>query len=725
MSKPIYRISPALGVGRLGNSPDEFYLAPTTVGGMPTECDAQGNPAQAPGGGPQPVAHFKDAQGRVKRQAARFCLVRQDVSADGTVTTREIGLDDPNIKRVSWTVHVANKKAAWYNYSPLRGNLMFGAGNSYANQAIPLRNADTPADQRQQLIIDPGPRTLTEPGSRAHFNHEGQGYRFVSFPTQHPQQGLPIKTLGEMRLDAHGNLLVLGGLGSAGGETSIQSFAGADTWNDDISDGQVTAHLSFNDGTPDAELTAWVLIGSPKFAPELVNISTLADVMADTAVRYLGAQPAIYDEQQGGWQEAYQVNYDLDIRPFLQRFADYQWVGNMQPMNYFVNPPFDPRDASAATHADRQQFFSYFRQPGQAMQYVPAVPAPTPLPSTGNPNLANKPAYAGGQDNQLFSGQADDQLTPAPDSQQKYGLPLMPLNSGSNSVSDSLIDKFATLTPLQYFLLKQWANGHSSPHAPGFALPGVLPADWAGAGNCVGEPMCPGIETTWNARNPSIYSAPLTIKTAHDATYYAAHGLDWGRDETEGGGCEPGDLTKRMAVPWQSDFFQCSVQFINFTDPSLNKTVVEGIPAPPTYYAYWWPPQSPWNVLTGVMTSEEQRAAGVPAGLQVLFSRGINAFDQMVMYWHYLGFVINQNNDATYGRLYPYFVEKERNHDEFHAATVAVGTAANFVAPDNVNFQPVWYLRDQPERVEQHGDKQRRVYSADVSRLQRNARLLE
>ena len=80
--------------------------------------------------------------------------------------------------------------------------------------------------------------------------------------------------------------------------------------------------------------------------------------------------------------------------------------------------------------------------------------------------------------------------------------------------------------------------------------------------------MCPGIEVTWSTRNPAIYAAPYRIKQAHDEAYYAQNGLSTTADECEGGGCEPGDLTKRMAIPWQADFFQCTAQFINFTDPT-------------------------------------------------------------------------------------------------------------------------------------------------------------
>ena len=72
MSKS-YKIHPAIGVARLGNSPDEFYLALETVGGRPIACDASGNALQD-NGKVKFVEQYKDSLGRVKRQAAKIWL---------------------------------------------------------------------------------------------------------------------------------------------------------------------------------------------------------------------------------------------------------------------------------------------------------------------------------------------------------------------------------------------------------------------------------------------------------------------------------------------------------------------------------------------------------------------------------------------------------------------------------------------------------------------------
>ena len=269
------------------------------------------------------------------------------------------------------------------------------------------------------------------------------------------------------------------------------------------------------------------------------------------------------------------------------------------------------------------------------------------------------------------------------------GFPLMPLNSGSNSVSNEMIDKFLALTETQYFFLSQWAAGKFTT-APPPDQDVVLKLSEESVGNCVGGPFCPGIEVTWSTRNPNIYSDVYTLRHRHDEAWYKQHGLDPFEDETaDKSGCEPGDLTKRMAIPWQADFFQCSIQFINFTDPKINKG--SGIPQPPTYYAYWWPPQSPWLVITGDLDTADQDAAGTPAGYQVLYSRGINTFAQMVSSWYYMGFIVNQAT-TEYAKLMPYIVEQERNHRGFIAAAVAVGDASNVVSGQNTNFSIAWFL---------------------------------
>ena len=648
-----FEIHPSVGIARVGNSPEQFYLAPETTGGLPLECGPDGTPVLSKGKA-TPISKFKDAQGRVRRQAARFRVFVFDEKKPGD-PGREAVLGK-DFAKIEWTVHVANKKAAWYTFAELEGDLMLGKDNSYTKRKVPFRNEDVPQKdpaKRRTLIIDPGPRTLSGPRGRAEFskNTIPPNYPFGTFPPP-AEQGFQIETLGEMLTDRQGHLCVLGGFGYAGGNEAITSFAGADTWHDDISDGPVTCQITLAKGERVA-LDAWVIVGSPKFAPELVNIVTLDDIAFDVGVRFQQLDRQMFDKKRwarsAGWNPDYVASYERDIEPIIKRPAGYQWVANVPGMTVFSAPPFDPKDNSAALLAARKTYFSYFRNPGSS-------------------EIA-----ADGAENQLLGA---------------ANIPMMPLNSGSNSVSNKLIDKFLTLTATQYFLLGQWAAGKFQTGPPDNL--GLHPLDRGSLGNCVGSPMCPGIEVTWSTRNPAVYSKPLHI--ARRVADYARTGLTPSRDECEGGGCEPGDLTKRMAIPWQADFAQCTAQYINFTEPTVNKE--NDIPKPPTYYGYWWPPQSPMIVLTGIaVDAAEQAHMGVPSGTQVSYPRGINNFAEMILGWSYLGFIHNRNT-APERVDYPYFEEVERNNEAFVASSVAVGSVDNFVNNTDSTFMPMWFLRN-------------------------------
>jgi hypothetical protein len=229
-----YRIHPAIGIARVGNSPDEFFIGPERVGEVP-----------------EPAGGFKDSQCRVKRQAARFRIfARHD---DGTVD--EVTDDDAEI---SWTVHLVNAKAA----HPGRGN------------------AEPVAD----LTIDPGPRTLTGPGQRQLFDNG-----VIHFAGQ---SVLPVP-LGEIRTDDANRLLVLGGHGDAGSPAGnlIGNFWANPGWYDDVSDGPVTASIKLRaDGSTPAVEGAWVIAAPPKFAPHQDSPTTLYDRVLEQMVA-LGLTP--------------------------------------------------------------------------------------------------------------------------------------------------------------------------------------------------------------------------------------------------------------------------------------------------------------------------------------------------------------------------------------------------------------------------------------------------
>lgn len=635
MPDTTYRIHPAIGFARVGNSPDAWYLEPTRVGGLPTEYKPDGQEV--------PVSQFKQ-DGQIKRQAARFRIYRQEGS--GAPVELKLG---QGLKSIKWTVHVANKKAAWYNFQELQGDVMLGADNTYERQGVPLRNAAFAGDRRT-LIIDPGPRTVRKPGEHAEFDAATAppSYTHVSFPPA-DLVPYPVTTLGSMEMGPGGELLVLGGFGNAGGPPAnqITSFAGADGWFDDVSDGPVSAEIVTSDGRT-LRLGAWVVSGAPKLAPEINNITSLADTFVDLGVRYMKLCPALWD---GGFRSTYVACLERDVLPVFKAMKEYRWVANVDAMVSFATPPFDLADMSDHNRANRMALFSMLRDPGQGKGPVP--PELTP------------------QHQQLF---ADN------------GFPLMPLNSGDNSISNTLIEKFMALTPTQYFLLRQWAHGNcvsrkQDPKAGTDWSSWVNELDHACAGNVVGEPMAPGIEVTWSLRNPVVHVPKDPFRILHEAESF--NGLSPSRDETlTGGGCQPGDLTKRMAIPWQADFFDCSVQVVNFSTPNTNKTISNAsrIPLAPAFFAYWWPAQSPYNVYEGATTAAQQALDGGPLseangglalGQNVLYHRGLNSFGDSVVGWKYLGFVLNRTQGPLREML-PFYVEQERNYEAFQVGLMGL-----------------------------------------------------
>ena len=687
-----YEIHPKLGVARLGNSPDEFYLAPDKIGGLPIMCDRWGNAKTEEQGTPVTTDQFKDSIGRVKRQAAKFKIF-ENIEGEKV----EINVSREDVVKIDWTVHLANKKPIWYTFSELLGDLEFGEENSYKNQHVPLNNAKVKDhDKRQKLIIDPGPRSISseqrgEIVEMSRYN-KPDDYKHFSFPPV-SAGGSQIDKLGDIRVDDDGNLVAMGGLGNVTGSAQIDSFRGAGGYWDDIADGYVVATLHIKVGASIETFEAapaWLLVGSPKYAPELVNITNLHDTMFNTALRHLDANKAIYEKglygmekfldvinnarnEEGlepldyvplqGYNVDYTVSYTDDIKPIIDRIKGYKWVADIPYLSTFANPDFDMGDNSEENARNRWRYFNYFRVPLPPEDYTDRMNTRKKYLKDGGAQVDNKPLIKNGP-SQLFA---------------ENGVPLMPLNSGDNSVTNQgPIYKFETLSATQYFYMYQWAIGNFD-RGSIREKSEVDRLDEAGPGNCVGAPFSPGIETTWIMRNAPIYHKPFVIKLAHFqgnqklAQWYEEHGLSTTEDEAEGFGCEPGDLTKRMAIPWQSDFAECTIQTPNITNPHINQWA-DGtqIEVPPAYYVYWWPPQSPMHITTGSRDANDQVLDGllygpqvgapiIAAGQRVPYQRGINKAEEMIASWSRLGFIVNQSKDENM----PYFVEKERSFGAF------------------------------------------------------------
>jgi hypothetical protein len=390
----IYRIHPGLGIARLGNSPGAFCITPEQPAALPIDCDQQGNPLLSPDGMTElRVKAFKDTEGRIKRQAARFQVWAYD---DENPLGRPLKLGDRiegggnagMLVNIQWRVYLANKKAAWYDFDQLRGEHGYAPDHPLRNAAITDENA------RQRLIIDPGPRTVDHRTQRtARLSRDGGGDYAPTFPP--PLKPNSIDTLGDLLTDVTGRLLVLGGHGNSGsyrfdefGQPRIDDYANNDGWFDDTSDGPVMARLEMFSPLVgqtrfiDVEYPAWVVVGYPAYVPEILDIVTMDDVVQDMAIRQFAERTDLYgtadtfddpqriaptDEQalihwRAGrlrWNPDHKPWFYRDIWTILYRPDEYSYLCDIlgqsnYPHNQSTRGSFDPEKLGYPPMIDRR-----------------------------------------------------------------------------------------------------------------------------------------------------------------------------------------------------------------------------------------------------------------------------------------------------------------------------------------------------------------------------------
>lgn len=339
-----YRIHPGIGIARLGNSPDAFCISPEEPAALPLDCDQNGNPLVTPNGQSElRVTAFKDAEGRMKRQAARFQIWAYD---DEHPEGRPLKLGDQiegggnagTLIDIQWRVYLANKKSCWYQFEQLQGEHGYDPNHPLRNAAI------TDENTRQQLIIDPGPRTVNHTTTRtAHFDRNSDEYA-TTFPP--PLKPNSIDTLGDLVTDNTGRLLVLGGHGNSGsylfdnfGQPRIDDYANNDGWFDDTSDGPVIARLAMFSPLVqrvryiDVEYPAWVVCGYPAYVPEILDVVTMDDVIEDMAIRKFAERTDIYGTL-GTFSDPQQIPPTDEGALLHWRAGRVQWNPDYKPWFY-------------------------------------------------------------------------------------------------------------------------------------------------------------------------------------------------------------------------------------------------------------------------------------------------------------------------------------------------------------------------------------------------------
>lgn len=507
-------VHPAIGVARVGNSVSEFYIGP-----------------QVPDPEPMPVGFYRDDCGALKREAAQFRVYGYNAAGE---VVRELtsGFAD-----VTWKVHVANRKAAWYQWQ-IAMDIPEAAKN-----VLPLRNKNV--KDRQSLIIDAGEQSISGPNASPVLC-EGQ---FT---------GVTVK-IGELQTDDSGRLLFLAGHGVSASPqatpifipTDGNSFINADGWYDDTCDGTVDAVVNIEGRSIPVE-SAWVVSAPPNYAPQVKAVRTMYDLLQDLYV-------------QAGWLPAPgQPSFTEDVLPILQRLSDLQWVNQGYAVQFGHQGPWNFNDPALVKRLGT-----------------------LPAPGAFDPNKELR--------RQVFNSFRP----PQPTDGNQMPWPWL-YGDAMETPAIDIPRQNASITTLQSQVLSRWAegdfvaDGQTPPVTP---KPGIdqLPIskqpaalDKAALEFCLADAFHPGCEMTWPMRHLTLYSRPFRIRRRAAGQPQPDFGPTLDQKEAlavngplydQG----PGDINQWMGLPWQADTAWCRGGYDDNYDPFV-----------PTF----WPARVPNEVLS-------------------------------------------------------------------------------------------------------------------------------
>jgi len=487
-------IYPPIGIARVGDSAEDWFLGPEV-----TE--------------PQPAAagFYRDPSGALKRQAARFRVY--GLNGEGRIV-EELTADNAEIV---WGVHLANKKAAWFQFQ-------LAQDIPEATSAPPQSLRNPAVGDRSKLIIDPGPREVAGRDRSGGPELKFDTGRFMDAPVY----------LGELRTDSWGRLIVLGGHGKSSSfdRSRAVTFANNDGWHDDVADGPVRATVRHG-GKSLAVAPAWVVVAPPNYAPLQKSVRTMWDLMRDVAIK------------AGTLTRPIRPSFDRDIRPIFERLSRLQWVNAGFAAAFGFGASSDLATPAAlgrlsSTGLDgveaRRVLANQFRRTDRDAW------SPTPWPwlygdAMNIPTPPSPRAFSTLSDTQLWAlqewvnGNFDADYDPA------RKAPRVPEDAPVAERGDLL-----TRAALEF---------------------------------CLADAFHPGCEMTWPMRQAGLYKSAFRIEHAKPDWIEPEYGEIFTSDLIElpngpFGAQVPGGLTRWMAVPWQTDTASCRSGYTPSYDPYLS-----------------------------------------------------------------------------------------------------------------------------------------------------------
>ncbi|MFT6138301.1 MAG: hypothetical protein ACJAUJ_001392 [Salibacteraceae bacterium] len=622
IQKPAFRIYPSIGIARMGNGPatkKEVVFSPEVPWKNLFETDI--------------VPHT--LEGALKKQAQRFYIYKCD--SDGNPTEKI----SPNDYDIEWFVEVANKKPFWYDFNNsldlsvnLENNknlskkffedrIAPGISASSRNPNIPSEGVDERGipNSRKELVNGPNFGSV----SLANGRMELEG--LFPFPRKGEVSNIANKMkttsksvkLGTIEYDndesnpkTNGSLIFYSGDGvsaSLNPSDLNTDFADNSNWYDDICDGRVTAKITPKEGgetilLDSAQAAAWVASAPPDYAPQINPISSLYDLVT-------GADPSELKTNESSCLSM--------ILPLFFKFYQMQWVN----LSDFLAPSFKEAIDKITAKGNfkflyenkeegkttRQAIFSLFRNPRYEYINEGIIPSKdvTDFNALGIPALPHKlPYYVG--DGVNYPG------SPA----QWFAIPPFLYDqleqwSKGNFTTPEDFNAFKPLDIIQLgeYYQSNFVNAANNPKkAPLLMTRAVLETLYGGG-------FHPGVELTWPMRHAQMYCEnSLTFESVNGVDKYDLYGLrevrinsasrevqdkiffnDFGflmtpedvrksmdpaNEENWLWQTTPGDLTKWMGIPWQSDAGSCQAVWTKSQYP---------VPA-------WWAANLPIDVLT-------------------------------------------------------------------------------------------------------------------------------
>ncbi len=641
------RIHPAIGISRVGNSPD-YIIAPETSAGMPPIAGStvSGGLPIKPGTETQTITDqdLRDSDGRLKPHAQRFRIFAyaeapSSYPYEGAVTEVCIGstVDGKTVEAITWQVHMANKKANnWIIPENPSDNTDWNNGVGgmahYANGQTPnvrngvfgkstypvdLNSADwgdgtDPSEvdmsdpvRLTKLVIDAGPKTIsTGQAGRVEFDSGACSYiaadgsiATVDYPQLWPADNFSqlftpnnssLGTMGGMETDDQGRLLVIGSPG----------YAAAWQVGENNPGGSVDQPPAWQPGTE----------GEP-FAPPALNqpFPLWSDIDNDGWLDDAGDGPvtAVLQFSDGSSRvidvPAWCICADPAYAPQVRNVVSI-WD---EVYNTWLRAPelqLDSNIYDTTTQQYNTKYQASFEQDVWTMFRAAHLQMfTTDLNATAIGAHQRVNDISASDDPATYLNVKNFIRNPntGAGNDLEVGSPLMPLSLGDTGSS------FLTVTHTQYFFLDQWSAGEYNDDKEQLTAGELL--DKNVLTNLLGGRFSPGIDLTFIVRDPYLYnrdwSAPAvgTFRIGGKALDYASAttapflGVGYTPNRTVENPVEPGDLCKFMALPWHTDYNSCAT---HLPSPNPQPGANAAINAPNTTLFWSWPAQRPVSVYT-------------------------------------------------------------------------------------------------------------------------------